>query len=67
MVMVKLWYIKKLLTKFVYQTSISFQIYLQINIQISVILVVESNESLFSSAESNQLITIVPPVIHNSS
>jgi hypothetical protein len=43
------------------------QIYLQINIQIRVILAVESNESLLSSAESDQPITIVPPLAHNSS
>jgi hypothetical protein len=30
-------------------------------------LVVESNESLSSSAESNLLIPIVPPVVHTSS
>jgi hypothetical protein len=46
---------------------LSFQIYLQINIQIRVVLVVESNESLSSPAERNLLIQIVPPVVHTSS
>jgi len=65
--MVKLWYVKKLLTKFKDNSPFRYQIYLQINIHIGIILVVESNESLFSSAESNMPITIVPPMAHNSS